>query len=327
MNKALPILVTGASGFIGRHLVSRLLELNYSVRALVLPKESTEGLWPGPVDVVRGDITDERSTEAAVAGCGTVFHLAALVGDWGSYDLFQRVTVDGTRNILGAATRHNVRAVLASSVVFYGADVRTHVCEEDRSAGKTLGPYSWSKQQQEVVARELEKDGLEVSIIRPTNVYGVGSGPWVDETVALLKTGVPTLISGGRQNAGLVHVENVVEIMILAASNEVAIGRSYNACDGLDVTWRDYFCALAEMVDAPSPGSISWIMAKSGAYVMEPLWKLFRRPNRPLLTHEALNLVGSDLRVPNERAKTELGFEPKVSYEEALMGIRDYLKD
>jgi nucleoside-diphosphate-sugar epimerase len=318
--------VTGATGFIGRHLVARLLAGGYSPRALVLPDESTEGLWPGEVEVVRGDIRDPASTDAAVQGAGTVFHLAALVGDWGSRDLFQRVTVDGTRHVLGSAARHNARAVLASSVVFYGADVRSQVCNEDRPAGKILGPYSWSKQQQEVVGHQLEQEaGLQLSIIRPTNVYGVGSGPWVDETVALLKKGMPTLIGGGEQNAGLTHVENVVEIMLLAASSEKAVGRTYNACDGLDVSWKAYFGALAQMVGAPKPRSIPWLVAKSGAYIMESLWKALNRSNRPLLTHEALNLVGSNLRVPNDRARTELGFEPKVRYDEALAGIQSYL--
>ncbi|MBI3997499.1 MAG: NAD-dependent epimerase/dehydratase family protein [Armatimonadetes bacterium] len=317
-----PALVTGATGFIGRRLVAHLVEWGMAVRALALPQEHTDGLFPASVEVARGDVTDAASVRRAARGVGTVFHLAGVVSDWGEEDLFDRVTVGGTAHTLGAAAEEGARAVLASSVVVYGDDARREVLHEDRPFGRALGPYSRSKQRQEHIATTLARDrGLRVTVMRLTNVYGPGSGPWVTQAVAQLRRGLPALIDGGFGNAALCYVENAARALVLAASTPSAAGRVYNVSDGSDVTWRRYFTDLAHIAGTPPPRSISWPVARAGAFLFEALWRWTRLKGRPPLTHEALNLVGSDLRVPIERAQTELGFAPRVAYEEGIRSV------
>jgi len=324
---AQPALVTGATGFIGRALIARLLEEGVRVRALVLPGEETQGIVPAGVEIVRGDITDAAAVLAAMRGAGTVFHLAAVVGDWGAEELFQRITVGGTRNVMNAAADAGTRVLLASSVVVYGEFVQSRVCDEELGYGKAVGAYSRAKQRQEQLALEIARARkVKLTVIRPTNVYGPGSKPWVHDVVDQLRSGTPSLIGGGELNAGLAHVDNVVDIFVRAAGSDVAVGRIYNVSDGSDVTWKQYFSDLAKLLGAKKPASLPRPVATVTAYACEAAWRLFGLKGRPPLTREALNLVGSDHRVPIERARRELGYVPRVDYAEGMRTVAAYLK-
>jgi len=118
----------------------------------------------------------------------------------------------------------------------------------------------------------------------------------------------------------------VADILILAGVDEKAVGRVYNASDGLDVTWHQYFTDLAQMIGAKKPGSVPRFAAVISARVFEALWKLFRVKKRPPLTREALNLVGSDNRFPNQRLRDELGYTPRISYAEGMDRTRAYIE-
>lgn len=322
-----PVLVTGATGFIGQRVVARLLETNADVRALVLPEETPPSSWGENVTVIRGSISDAPVVKKAAEGAGAIIHLAAVVSDWGDERLFWEATVEGSRLVFEEALKNDARVVLASSVVVYGDRVRTRSCPEETGYGATFGPYSRTKQAQEKLAWEYHHGrGMKLAVVRPANVYGPGSGPWLLDVVNVLKSGGPGLVGGGRMNAGLVYVDNVADILVLCATSDKALGRVYNASDGLSVTWNDYFTDIASMVGVKKPRSIPRPLAAAAAWMCETIWKRLNILKRPPITREALNLVGSDNRFPNDRVKRELGYEPRVSYAEGLARTREYLK-
>jgi nucleoside-diphosphate-sugar epimerase len=323
-----PIVVTGATGFIGRRLVARLLEKEHELRALVLPDEAIEGLWQRPVEVRRGDVRDHAAVEAAMGGARTVFHLAAVVPPWeGPESAYQEVAEKGTRHVLHSAAAQGSRAVLVSSMVVYGHYIGRDVCHEDHPFGRPQGPYSRAKQAQERIARELEaKEGLQLTIVRPTNNYGPGSRPWVDTASEHLRRRRPALIGDGEQNAGLSYVDNVVDLLVRAACNPAAVGRVYNANDELDVTWKRYFSDMATELGVEAPRSIPRWIARV-ATVSELLWRVLGLKGYPPMTREALNIVGSHHRVPSVRARSELGWEPKVGYEKGFAAVAEYLRE
>ncbi len=321
-----PALVTGAAGFIGNRLVRRLREMAVPVRALLLPAEVVPSGWDPGVEIVRGDIGDRHTVQAAVSGCTTVFHLAAVVGDWGPERLFRRVTVEGTRHVFDAAAPCRARVVLASSIVVYGHRLGTERCDERIPMGRPYGPYSRSKQAQEIMAGEsIATGGCDIRIVRPANVYGPGSRPWVDETTRLLQQNKPVLIDGGGQNAGLVYVDNVVDVMIRAAGEAAAPGDVFNACDELAVTWSEYFSDLARLVGARVPRSVPGWVAWPLATAMEASGRLLRLESRPPLTREAVHLVSAHHQVPATRAREQLGHRLLVDYEEGLEAVARYL--
>ena len=128
-------------------------------------------------------------------------------------------------------------------------------------------------------------------------------------------------------NAGLAYVDNVADILILSAASENAIGRAYNAADGTDVTWKQYFTDIAKMIGAKKPASLPRPLVAFGAFALEGIWKFFGIQNRPLITREALNLTGSDNRIPIDRARQELGYTPAVSYAEGLKHTQSYIDE
>ena len=230
----------------------------------------------------------------------------------------------GTQHILDAASP-DARVVVISSITYYGSHLGTRICSEDQQRGQALGPYSRAKQAQEDITRQAIEAGKNAAIVRPANVYGPASGPWVNDATDLLLQGMPALIGGGQGNAGLVYVDNVVDVILAALTTEAARGRAYNACDELDVTWAQYFRDLATMVGAKEPSTLPRWVADVGASACEAIWRVTKKSSRPPLTHEALNLVGSHHQVPNQRAREELGVTPKVTYEQGMKAVASYL--
>ncbi|HTE51240.1 MAG TPA: NAD-dependent epimerase/dehydratase family protein [Kofleriaceae bacterium] len=311
------VLVTGASGFIGRSLVARLRRERDAVRALVLPGEAA----PLDAEIARGDVTRPETLTPALRRVRTVYHLAAVVGDWGAESLYQAVNVTGTRNLLGAAADAGVeRVVVVSSVVVYGSQLAREVCDEDLPREHGCGPYSRSKRAQEELALDFHRFGrVPVTVVRPGNVFGPGSINWVDMPVAMLRAGRLPLIDGGRGDAALTWVENLVDLLVLAARSPAAAGRVYNANDGSGVTWARYFTELARVAGARPPRlRMPGSAAMATAVAMEAAWRLTRRRGRPLFTREAVTLLASGPPVPVRRAAVELGFAPAVGFHETM---------
>jgi nucleoside-diphosphate-sugar epimerase len=321
-----PVLVTGATGFIGSRVVHKLLQNGVAVKVLARPNKAMPSEWKDKVEIVRGSISDPGAVEKAAQGAKTIIHLVAIVSDWGDEKKYWEFTVEGSRLIFEQAIKNKARVVLAASIAVYGDKIHSQSCPEETGYGKTFGPYSRTKQAQEKLAWDYYKNkGLRLTVVRLANIYGPRSGPWLHDVINVLRSGSPGLIAGGKMNAGLAYVDNAADMLILSGSTEKAIGRAYNACDGLDVTWRDYFTDIADMIGFGNPKSIPRPLAVFGAYLLEGIYKLFGIQKRPLITREALNLVGSDNRIPIDRIRNELGYTPQVSYAEGLKRIKEYI--
>src|SRR5207249_1489166 len=158
---------------------------------------------------------DADTMAAAVRGARRVYHLAAVVGDWGEDDAFSRINVGGTRNVLDAAATHGVeRVVMVSSIVVYGSQLRTGPCDEDAPREHGVGPYSRTKRASEEVALDYHAFGrVPVTVVRPGNVYGAGSPLWVDELAALLRKGAAVWLDDGDGDADLAFVDNVIDVI------------------------------------------------------------------------------------------------------------------
>jgi len=165
----------------------------------------------------------------------------------------------------------------------------------------------------------------DVRVVRPANVYGPGSKPWVEEVARLLTAGRPALVDGGGQNAGLVFVDNVVDVMVRAAGGAASAGDVFNACDELPVTWARYFGDLARIVHANPPRSVPGWVARPMASIMEASGRVLGLKSRPPLTREALHLVSAHHEVPASRARDRLGHRTLVNYDAGMAEVAEWL--
>jgi nucleoside-diphosphate-sugar epimerase len=321
-----PVLVTGGAGFIGRHLVNRLLDFDNDVRVFDLPGVSLPEAWNGRVRLIEGDIADPVDVHRAMQGIGTVFHAAAVVSDWAPAALYERVTIDGSRHLFEEATRNGTRVMLLSSGAVYGKHVgREPVLHEDLPFIEPMGIYGYYKQRQETMAWQFHRErGMALSVVRPFKVYGPASGPWLHEVAKALLSGKPVLINGGNINMALIYVENLADILILAASLPQAQGRVYNGNDGSTITMRRYLTDLAEIIGAPEPRVMPGWAAQAIAHALPPIWRILGLRSRPLMTPDSVKILMTDYNISAERVRTELGYTARVSYEESLKRIEAY---
>ena len=318
-------LVTGGSGFIGRRVVARLLDAGWGVTNFALPGEAAPPEWGGRVRCVAGDITRPAEVAAAVENASLVIHLAALVGHAGDYDRQWAIIADGTRTLCMAAAAQGGRTVVASSIAVYGDLIQRQICCEDDGLGAWQGAYGRAKQGQEEAALDIAaRTGMALTIVRPANVYGFGGGgAWGDRLLALLAaTGGAVFGDADHNNAGLTHVDNLADALVLAGTHPAAIGRTYNVCDGEPVTWRRFMDDLAALAGKPPPPALPLDDVLAAARANEDP-AACRGPADPALPSlEGLNLVGFDNRIDAARIRAELGWRPRRSYAEVMRAAR-----
>ncbi|HTX44855.1 MAG TPA: aminotransferase class III-fold pyridoxal phosphate-dependent enzyme [Solirubrobacteraceae bacterium] len=321
-------LVTGASGFVGGHLTQRLVCEGYQVRCLVRSGSDTALLESLDVELAVGDLTHARSLRRAVDGCRYVFHCGALVSDWATVDEIRRINVSGTRDLVGASLDASVeRFVHFSSTDVYGYPGGAGV-DETHACGGFANWYAQTKLEAEA---EVRLGGLEAVILRPATIYGPRSEDVVGEIARAIRGGNMVLVDRGRAVAGLVYVENLIDAALLALRGEAAAGEVFNVTDGLEVTWRDFTDGLAAGLGSPSVRwSMPYWLAHGLGFSLEHGYRGLRRATRvtvpPLLSRQAVHVLGRDQRFDASKAREVLGWKPRVDYEEGLRATVEWLQ-
>jgi nucleoside-diphosphate-sugar epimerase len=139
------------------------------------------------------------------------------------------------------------------------------------------------------------------------------------------------LIDGGRADAGLVYVENLVDAAVLSAGAEAAAGQVFNVTDGLEVTWRQFVDDLAHGLSYPTARwRVPFGVANSLAVALEEGYRLLRQTfgvtTRPLLSRQAVHVLGTDQRFSNERIRTAVGWRPRTGYTDGLAATLEWLR-
>ncbi|HET9093974.1 MAG TPA: NAD-dependent epimerase/dehydratase family protein [Solirubrobacteraceae bacterium] len=325
-------LVTGGTGFIGGRLVARLVRDGHRVRCLVRPSADTSALTGLGVDLSVGDLTDPASLRRAVDGCRDVVHCAAMVTDWALPGEVRRVNVDGTRALLEASAAVGLeRFVHISSTDVYGHPGGREVDETHRP-GSFRNWYAQTKLAAEAeVRRAAAAHRLATVILRPGTVYGPGSREVVLEIARAIRGRHMVLIGDGRAVAGLCYVENLVDAVLAARAEPAVAGAVLNVVDGVEVTWRGFVDDLAAGLGCPPVRwSIPYRVAEPLGLGLEQGYRLLRRMTglrtRPLLSRQAVQVMGVDQRFSNRGAREQLGWEPRVGYAAGLAATLDWLR-
>ena len=320
------VLVTGASGFVGRHLTARLVEQGATVRALVRDRARAASRLPGSVELIEGDVRRVSDAWQAVSHAEIVFHLANVVPrpDTATH-VIREVNVFGTQNVVNAAAEAGVERFLhVGSVAVYGfPNVRANEGSPYPRIDDDL--YVTTKQRAEQIVRSAHAHRrLPATIVQPSEVYGPYDQGWTLIPLRMLKKGRMRLPGGGHGVIQPVYVDDVVDGILLAAETG-RIGESYILSGSSVVTVREYFERLGELVDAGPIRSVPAWLANTAASVNEA-WAALCGWS-PIFTRASLRYVSRQGAFCYGKAARELGYEPGVSLEEGMGRVQAWLEE
>ncbi len=318
-------LVTGATGLLGSHIVEQLRRRGRAVRALVRPGSDTSWLETQDVELVEGDITNATSLERACEDVNIVYHAAARVGDWGPWDDFVRVSIDGTRNLLEASIRAGVARFLhISSISAYGhVDGEGLVFDESAPLGRQLARWSYysrAKVDAENLVWEAHRNKrIDVTVVRPSWLYGPRDRATLERIISAIRRGKTKLLGDGSNRLSVVHAGNVAEGAILAAESSAAVGEAYNCSNDGVITQAEYFNAIAKAIgEPPVTKRIPYRVAKSAAFLFEVFGHLFHTKKPPLVTRYSVWLIGRRCFFAAEKARKQLGWKSTIGYDSGI---------
>lgn len=332
------VLVTGASGFLGRRVVEILIKENYSVRALVRKSSRIGHLDDLGADISIGDVTDAKSMEPAFEGIDFVVHAAADTS--GTEQGARLVTIQGTRNILDLCSSRQVKKLLyiSSCSVYSPVDFKDGQIVDENATLEPFperrGIYSWAKLEAEkFVLDYMNQNKVSAVCLRPGTIYGPGGEnfspmmgfSWGNKIFAVIhKQGffIPT-----------VYIDNLVYAIISAMVQDKSKGHVYNVIDAQKVRTKQDMVDKKKYMDTfirkLYPGA--WIVYVPFSWLSAAVWcqeKVFRVLMRdPILTQ--YRLISSQRSIIYDASKImqHLGWQPTFSFEKAVERILEYEKN
>lgn len=286
------------------------------------------------MEIAAGDLTDPASVARAAAGVTDILHCGALVSDWATVPEIRRANVAGTRHVMQAALHAGVRRVVhISSTDVYGHPAGGRCIQESQPPARFSNWYSRTKLEAESEVRRAASTGaVRAVVLRPATIYGPGSVNVVGEIAKALRAGNMLVIDRGRAVAGLCYIDNLVDAVTLALSADAAAGQTFNVTDGLEITWRQFVADLARGLGSPPPRfSLPYPVASGLGLALEQSYRLLRSAAglhmAPLLSRQAVDVMGRDQSFSNARIRQRLGWQPRIGYEAGLRHTLDWLRD
>jgi len=328
----LKVLVTGAAGFLGGHLVDMLVERGDEVRAMVRPVEDASYLRSlAGVEIVNGDLTNAASLRHAVKGVQRVYNVGAKTGPWGPEEVYRAINVQGLAYLIHAAVDAGVqRIVHTSSITVYGHHLHG-IVTEDYPYHAEDNPYSRTKIAGEKLVTSLVKDqGAPVVVVRPAWIYGPRDTASFGRFVGLVESGKGFFIGSGKNIVPTVYVRDVAQGLIKAgdAGDEV-IGRAYTLASDQRVTQEEYLNTIA---DALEVSHVSRKLPFSALYLAgrtaEVMWQVLgrRKAAPPPVTTYGVTLLGGNQQFSIDKARRELGYTPEFDIKRGVAeGVKWYL--
>ncbi|GAB4208488.1 MAG: NAD-dependent epimerase/dehydratase family protein [Coleofasciculaceae cyanobacterium] len=303
-------IVTGANGFTGSHLVKALEQRGDAVVGLVRKSSNLKRLSGCNLELVYGDITDRDILKRAMNGVDWVFHTAAYV-ELGLVDAaaMERVNVEGTRTVMEVAQATGVKKVVYCSTIGVFGDTQGRVVDEtfQREQADFSSAYDRTKYDAQQIVDRFAARGLPVVSILPSGIFGADD-PHFGPVIQQFLKGKLKLWAGGERITGIVHVDDLVAAMILAAEQGKP-GEHYIISAG-DLTTREMFAILSQETGIPVPNEAPKPLVRLAGNLLDPIGRLFKW--QPPLSRERVHYVYDRcVRVDATKARTELGWQPR----------------
>jgi len=315
-------LVTGSNGFIGSHLVEKLLQMKQEVFCLVRKTSNLQWIKKLPVTFVEGDVTNFNSLLSAVKDIDYIFHIGGIVRARSEAEFYQ-INHIGTENLLAACLQQHINL---KKFIYVSSQAAAGPClykkpRHESDPDQPISVYGKSKLKAESAVLNYQHH-FPITIIRPPSVYG----PRDDDILEIFKyvrLGVK-LLSGMREKyISLIHISDLVDGIILASQNDRSNGKVYFISN-------DEYYSIAEIQSAIAQAmNIKTITIRAPEILIDLLAAMsetiakIRRRAALLNKDKALEMKQRFWLVDNSRIKNELGFSPKISLQD---GIEETLK-
>jgi nucleoside-diphosphate-sugar epimerase len=324
-------LVTGGAGFLGRTIVKQLLIEGHRVKSL---GRSAQSIWEGtPVEVIRCDLTEAEELDGHLAGVDSVFHTAAIAGVWGPAKTYHNINVIGTQNLLRACQNQGVQRFIFSSspsVVFNGV---SHL-----GADESLPyPIEWFNhyQRTKAIAEQLvlkaNGQALKTVSLRPHLIIGKDDPHLIPRMISKAKAGKLKIVGSGDNRVDMVHVENAARAHVLA---ELALRDGKAAGEAFFITngeptdmWRWMTNFLEAIGVEPPKDQVPFWLAYVAGGLFERVFRWVGRKEEPPMTRFVAKQLSTHHTYDISKAKSILGYEPKISMAEATEELIAHWKE
>lgn len=318
------VLVTGATSFLGRSLVDRLVDRRDTVSVL---QRSPSGL---DVTEYLGDIVEQRAVAKSMEGAEAVVHLAARVAATGPWAEFEAVNVQGTRNVLGAAQAAGVRCfvhVSSPSVAYQGKSL----------AGAPAGPadpnrcrdhYARSKAHAELVALAGNSRDMAVVAVRPHLVWGPGDTQLIGRIVDRARDGRLVIVGSGCALIDTTYIDNAADALVAALDRAPSLGgRAFVVSNGEPRPVQELLNRIVRCAGLEPPSArVPYQVARGGGFVAERIWERRGSTEDPPMTSFGAEQLGTAHWYDQRETRAALGWEPKVNLAEGFEELRAWFE-
>ena len=312
------VLITGANGFIGNTLMRYYKQQGTAVIGVDLHGNGD--------DIIQGDIANPETISHLLEQCDVIVHTAALVSNAMKDSDMWRVNVLATRNLIAAAKQHKVRRfVQISSIVAYGNTAQGEL-DEDYPVHADGGSYVLTKLASEhAVLAAQASGGIEVVILRPGDVYGPGSRPWIIAPLEAIAKNQFMLPAKGEGFFRPIYVDDLIRGIDLAVRHPAAAGEIFNlSCEGY-ITTKEYFASHYQWLGKKGPMLVSTKVALAVSAIASKVADLMGNLNEASPATVAQLATKSWFSI--KKAERILGWKPEISFEEGIKRSHQWAKD
>ncbi|MHB8841999.1 MAG: NAD-dependent epimerase/dehydratase family protein [Candidatus Aquicultor sp.] len=304
------LLVTGAAGDIASQLIPSLIRQGHSVRALVRSAKEARSIQNPAIEIVVADITIPKSISGTATGMDAVFHLAAALFVADPEEDLRKINYEGTINMANECIAHGVKRFIFPSfplVLGPHSTPSDPINPEDATTQPNCFHALYKKLCEQHLLVLAEHGKLSPTILRLGTVYGPDMR-LVKTLKSFIKRGLYRIPGDGAYIFSPVHIDDVVQAMLLALNSQKAIGQIYNVADDMPVRYKEFVFMLADLLGAPKPrfAPVSLYRAFAG---FATLWARLT-DTAPLINNDILTFSTSSFAANTTKTKNELGFKP-----------------
>ncbi len=320
------VLVTGATGLVGRHVCCACAAKGYNVLAMVRANSDRSVFAGLPINFVDADLDRPESLPAAIEQADIVVHSAAKVGDWGPAEEYRAINVVALEHMLRAAERTGrlKRWIQISSLGVYPP--RHHYGSDETVQPELHGldGYTQTKAEAEVLLqRHMREHGLPAVILRPGFIYGPGDRHAIRRLVERIEQGKMKFLGRGDRLLNNTSVENLCDAILLAMENPNALGETFNIRDARLVTREEFIGTIAKYLGKPMPGRVPEAIGRTIVGPIERIAKLRGRKTPPFLTRAQIKFMTLNLDFSIDKARRLLGYNPRVDFQDGILAALD----